>query len=71
MFKLIQRDYNDVCSFVVVSVFPKCSMLEVENKKFRPNIQIIREMSSLEPAPNKGLESEIQVPQKTKYISQL
>ena len=32
--------------------FPNCSMLEVRNKKCGSQILILRELSSLEPAPN-------------------
>ena len=37
--------------FVIVVVFPNLSTLERKNKEFGPQIRILREISSLEPAP--------------------
>ena len=44
--------YIYVCIYIyIVFVFPKCSMLELKNKECERGTRILREISSLEPAP--------------------
>ena len=50
-FNLSLKGNNIICVFIVVSVFPNLSTLELKNTKNGPRFRILREISALEPAP--------------------